>query len=350
MTTLPALSLAAARNLALAAQGLLNPPTQPAEKPDLLAVIRRIHALQIDTINIVARAPYHILWSRLGAYQSAWLDELHAEGALFEYWAHAACFLPIEDYPLYRRKMLDDRHGWTRINEWAEKNRDMLTMIRAHLQDNGGVKSSDFKGQKKGATWWDWKVEKMALEYLYFKGEVMIARREKFQRVYDLRERVLPGWDDAQVPTHESVMRRQVLDAVKALGLAREDWVAPYFYLPKLETQDLLHQLLAEGEIFQAEVQGLNDKPFYIHADNRSSFEAAMAGGLDATCTTILSPFDPLVTDRSRLKALFDFDYTDRMLYAGSQTGVWLLHPAHSAARTHHWSPGCQSLAQRNAP
>ena len=101
------LSLAAARALLLAAQGLHEPPPAPATKEDVLAAIRRMGLLQIDTISVVARSPYLVLWSRLGAYEPRWLDELLAEGALFEYWSHAACFLPIEDYRLYRRRMLE---------------------------------------------------------------------------------------------------------------------------------------------------------------------------------------------------------------------------------------------------
>ncbi|MEL7645944.1 MAG: crosslink repair DNA glycosylase YcaQ family protein, partial [Anaerolineaceae bacterium] len=96
------LTLSQARALMLAAQGLISPPGRPAVKTDILSAIRRIHNLQIDTISVVARAHLHILWSRLGVYEPRWLEELHAEGALFEYWAHAACLLPIEDYPLYR--------------------------------------------------------------------------------------------------------------------------------------------------------------------------------------------------------------------------------------------------------
>src|SRR5262249_37142664 len=100
------LSIQEARNLLLAAQGLAQPPARPAKKKDVLAAIRRMGALQIDTISVIARSPYLVLWTRLGDYQEPWLDELLAEGALFEYVAHAMCFLPIEDYPLYRRTML----------------------------------------------------------------------------------------------------------------------------------------------------------------------------------------------------------------------------------------------------
>jgi uncharacterized protein len=106
------ISLDALRKVQLAAQGLLEPLPHPAEKKDVMAVIRRMGALQIDTISVIARSPYMVLFSRLGDYVPNWLDELLAEGELFEYWAHAACFLPKEDYPLYRRMMLDGLRGW----------------------------------------------------------------------------------------------------------------------------------------------------------------------------------------------------------------------------------------------
>jgi uncharacterized protein len=99
------LTLQQARNVQLATLGLLTPPSKIARKADVLKAIRAMHVLQIDTISVVARSPYFVLWSRLGAYDAAWLDALLAEGKLFEYWAHAACFIPIEDYPLYRYNM-----------------------------------------------------------------------------------------------------------------------------------------------------------------------------------------------------------------------------------------------------
>ena len=120
------ISLQTARNMLLAAQGLASPPKKPAKKKDVLAAIRRMRMLQIDTISVIARSPYLVLWSRLGDFNPAWLDELHAEGALFEYWAHAMCFLPIEEYPLYRRKMLDGVRGWGDVPEWLQQHADLV--------------------------------------------------------------------------------------------------------------------------------------------------------------------------------------------------------------------------------
>lgn len=300
----------AARKIALASQGLLLDPTAVAQKSDVAAAIRRIHALQIDTINVVARAPYHILWSRLGSYPTHWLDEHHAEGHLFEYWAHAACFLPIEDYPVYRRMMLDDRVGWDNIKQWAGDNEQILKDVLDYIRLNGPVKSSDFKSDHEGGGWWNWKSEKVALEYLFTRGDLMVSKREKFQRVYDLRERVLPNWHDEDVPSYEEAIKSQVLKAIQALGIAREDWVAKYFYLPQKKVAEVLLGLAEAQEIYPVKVEGLNQKQAYLHKNTLPTLAQALNGSLIANKTTLLSPFDPLISDRSRTKALFDFDYT----------------------------------------
>lgn len=307
---IPTLKLQQARNLALAAQGLLNDTGRPSEKPDLLSAIRNIHALQIDTINVVARAPYHILWSRLGNFEPYWLDELHAEGHLFEYWAHAACFLPIEDYPIYRRVMLDDRVGWDNIKQWGRENKQVLDQVMDHIRQHGAVKSSDFERPKNGGGWWNWKVEKVALECLFTKGDLMIARRDKFQRVYDLQKRVMPNWTDENALSYAEAIKTQILRTVKALGVAREDWVAPYFYLPKGEVLCLLPELAASGELRQISIEGMNGRATYTHPDNWELLQKALDGEITPGHTTLLSPFDPLINDRARTKALFNFDYS----------------------------------------
>ena len=303
------LTIPQARSLTLASLGLLTPPTQPAIKSDLLSVIRRIHNLQIDTISVVARAHLHILWSRLGSFDPSWLDELHSEGALFEYLAHAACYLPIEDYPIYRSIMQQKFMGWKNIQTWGEQNQSTVNEILDYIQHNGAVKSADFKNGGSRGGWWDWKVEKAALEYLYYRGDLMIARRQGFQRVYDLRERVLPNWDDTQLPSSEDTLRAQVLMTVKALGIARTDWIAPYFYLPQKDTAAILPSLVDEGQLLPVFIEGLNGKTAFVHQENASLLAQALSGQLDATQTTLLSPFDPLLTDRARTNQLFDFDY-----------------------------------------
>jgi hypothetical protein len=249
-----------------------------------------------------------VLWSRLGAYEPRWLDELLAEGALFEYWSHAACFLPIEDFPIYRRRMLDQRTPMGRWKVWADAHTPVVERVHARVRESGPVRSADFEREGRAGAWWDWKPEKVALELLFDQGHLMIVRREGFQRVYDLQERVLPAWDDAATPGPEAVRRRQVLDGVRALGIAPARWVPVYYRLKKTGVAALLKELAAEGLLIQAHVTGW-EGPAYIHPANLPLAERAAAGELVATQTTLLSPFDPVVWDRDRALELYDFHY-----------------------------------------
>ncbi|HET9495237.1 MAG TPA: crosslink repair DNA glycosylase YcaQ family protein [Chloroflexia bacterium] len=304
------LSHSAARALMLAAQGLDRRSASPPTKDDVLAAIRRMQAVQIDTIHVVARSPYLVLWSRLGHYKPEWLDELLAEGKLFEFWSHAASILPIEDYPLYRRHMLDHAYRFFHsAPSWIKRHPEAVEHVLAYVREHGEVRSSDFErtdGQQSG--WFNWKEEKIALEALHTTGVLMIARRHNFHRVYALRERVLPDWDDSQAPPIDEVKRALTLKAVRALGVTPREWVPDYFRTVVAGTEKLLKKLAGEGQLLTVEVEGWKN-PGYVHPDNAALLESAAAGGLTPALTTFLSPFDPLVWDRTRCKAMFDFDY-----------------------------------------
>jgi uncharacterized protein len=306
----PRLDLPAARTLLLAAQGLDRRPRRKASKRDVLATIRRMGALQIDTISVVNRSPYFVLWSRLGAYEPKWLDQLLAEGALFEYWAHEACFLPIEDYPLFRNRMLDPSwRGWRYSHAVMEKHAATVDRIVAGIREHGPVRSAELgEGRSGSGGWWGWKPEKRILESLFTAGELMIARREGFQRVYDLRERVLPSWSDAQLPSTDAAHRALALKAVRALGVAKAKWVADYFRMGKKPTPALVRTLANDGALLEVHVEGWKE-PGYIHPEHRALAERAAAGGIKPVLTTLLSPFDPVVWDRARGSELFDFEY-----------------------------------------
>jgi len=305
------LTLPAAKNMLLAAQGLLQPPTQPASKADVLSTIRQIGILQIDTISVVARSPYLVLWSRLGDYQPAWLDELLAEGALFEYWAHAACFIPIEDFPLFRGRMLKTRATDYSTHYWSPlEHAGLVQGILERIRLEGPLRSSDFESDHKPqGGWWNWKEEKRGLEHLFNTGELMIARREKFQRVYDLQERVLPGWDDRQTCSEEEARRALALKTVHALGISRIDWVAHYYYLAKTGLAELVKGLAREGALLEVEVESWPE-PAYVHPDQQELLNKAASGALEPGLTTLLSPFDALILDRRRTHQLFGFDFT----------------------------------------
>jgi uncharacterized protein len=302
------LPLDAARALHLAAQGMLLARRARATKADVLAAIRRMGVLQIDTINVVARSPYLVLWSRLGDYDPAWLDQLLAEGRLFEYWAHEACFVPIEDYGLYRHRMLDPgTMGWKSGASWMKGHAEQVDRVLEHIRINGPVRAADFeRTDGKSGGWWEWKPEKRSLEALFTAGKVMVARRQNFQRVYDLAERVLPGWDDSRAPSMDEVRREFVLRAVKALGLARAAWIPDYHRSrpPHLGPQALADQ----GLLLRARVEGWKD-PVFVHPDHADLLGAAAEGRLNPTLTALLSPFDPIVWDRRRALELFGFDY-----------------------------------------
>jgi uncharacterized protein len=326
------ISLQAARALMLQSLGLYQKPQRKAQKTDVLAAIRGMGVLQIDTIHVVARSPYLVLWSRLGDYDPHWLDELLAEGALFEYWGHAASFLPSEDYPLFRRRMLDTPFSWWDSRQWLEENRELADSILARIRSEGAVRSADFEGGKKPpGGWWNWKMEKLALEHLFWTGELMIARREKFQRVYDLRERVVPGWDDARTPSCSEVDRTLTLRTIALLGIALPGWVWDYYRLGKREMPAILRGLLKEGALVEVEVEGWT-APALVHADQLDRLESAES--LEPRGTWLLSPFDPLVWDRRRLKELFNFDFQlECYLPAGKRKfGYYLLPVLHNGA------------------
>jgi uncharacterized protein YcaQ len=309
------ISLQQARNLHLAVQGLLTPPRARATRARVLAAIQRMRLLQIDTIHVVSRSPYLVLFSRLGSYERRWLDDLLARGAIFECWAHEACFAPMPDYALHRGQFAARSTHWAhrRAAQMHREHRAGMDKLLAHVRENGAVKSSDFQRpetQKGAAGWWGWKDEKRWLEAWFALGELMIARRENFQRVYDLRERVLAkARVDVDALAAVDVSGEFVLGAVRALGITQARWIADYFRSGRKHQDADLDKYVASGELVRVVVSGW-DLPGYVHRDHQALIERARRGGLRATHTTLLSPFDPVVWDRARASALFGFDYT----------------------------------------
>jgi uncharacterized protein YcaQ len=301
------LTLEHVRHIQIAAQGLIAPPKKTTRQ-HVIDTIKRMGVLQIDTISVVARSPYLVLWSRLGDYQPDWLDESLAGTDIFEYWSHEASFLPIEAYPIYRRFMLDHAYHRPRSEAWAAANPDIMNAVLTKLREQGEVRTSDFErtdGQKSG--WWNWKGEKIALELLFVRGDVMIARRHKFQRVYALRERVLPAWDDAKALAHDDAIRTLIVDAVRALGVAPKAWIADYFRLRQIHIK-IVDALADAGSLVRMNVDGWS-QPAFVHPDNLALVEAVSAGTTRHSSAVLLSPFDPIVWDRKRALALFNFDY-----------------------------------------
>jgi uncharacterized protein len=306
------LSLSQARHLHLAAQGLLAPPVRAAKFSDVAVCVQRMALLQIDTIHVVARSPYLVLHSRLGDYPREWLEKTLASGAVFETWAHEACFAPVDDLHLHRAYNRDTRRHWglAKGESTAAAQRPHLNKLLDHIRANGAVKSSDFeRPEGKGGAWWGWKDEKRWLEALFALGELMIARRENFHRVYDLSERVAPQLLKPVSEPGAQAMHEQLIEkAVIALGITQARWVNDYFRTkPRLKDADL-DALVEAGTLLRVAVEGW-DAPGYVHASQAALLKKAATGKLQATHTALLSPFDPVVWDRERGSTFFDFDY-----------------------------------------
>ncbi|MDW2982170.1 crosslink repair DNA glycosylase YcaQ family protein [Rhodanobacter sp. KK11] len=311
------LSLAQARALQLFAQGLLQSPRRRPRRDDVVAAIGRMRLLQIDTIHVVARSPYLVLHSRLGDYPADWLDDALAQGRLAECWAHEACFITAADVAWHRGGHDHRAHHWAHRSaaRMHREQRAEMEALLAAIRASGPVRAADFARKDTAGKpgWWEWKPEKRWLEAWFALGELMVARRDNFQRVYDLAEHVLarldPPFDAAAAPSAAQRRRRFVVDSVRALGVTQAAWIADYFRLKPRVGERELAPLVASGELLAVPVQGWS-APGYVHRDHAEALDRARAGKLRATRTALLSPFDPLVWDRARVLAMFDFEYT----------------------------------------
>jgi uncharacterized protein len=312
-----ALSLAQAQRLHLAAQGLLNKPKARAKASDVVEAIARMRLLQIDSIHVVARSPYLVLHSRLGDYDPGWLEDALDTGRIAECWAHEACFVPASDLALHQAWRMQRAMHWAykHADHMHREHRDGMDALLARIRDNGAARAADFESETRGAGgWWSWKPEKRWLEAWFALGELMVTRRERFQRVYDLAERVLQKLDPPLDRTlleldHEALRRRFILDSVRALGVTQARWIADYYRLKPAVTDKELAPLVASGQLLMAQVADWA-VPAYVHPDHAGLLAQGAAGQLRATHTALLSPFDPVVWDRARALALFGFEYT----------------------------------------
>ena len=308
--TVPHLSLRAARNLHLAAQGLLQKPRRRARPSDISEAVSRMSLLQIDTINIVARSPYLVLFSRLGRFEQNWLDSALANGELIEYWAHEACFLPKQDFSLIRHRMLSpEKMGWKYRPEWMAEHAEDIKQLLAFIEQNGPVRSADFEHPRKGASgWWEWKPQKKHLEGLFTAGKVMVTGRRNFQRVYDLTHRVMPHWDDAvHLIDQQQAELKMLENSARSLGVFRPEWLADYYRLKNLALKPLLESWISSGNVIRVEVEILGE--MLLHHSLLPLLDKAQQNQLKATHSAVLSPFDPVVWDRRRAEVLFDFSY-----------------------------------------
>jgi uncharacterized protein YcaQ len=206
--------------------------------------------------------------------------------------------------------MLKKRAADSGSNQWLIKSKahTVVDHVRQHIREKGEVRSADFErtdGQK--GTWWEWKAEKVALEYLFDIGELMVIRRDGFQRVYALQEQAHP-WDDAQTQSIDDSRKSWIEQTALALGAAPAAWYADYFRLQKADALKALKELVQEGVIVEVGVEG-ETVPYYIHRDFKKALKKITDGAIVPERTVLLSPFDPVVWDRKRLIAMFGMDY-----------------------------------------
>lgn len=292
------LSPTQARRLALSAGAGFHRPSGrgPAGVSDL---VDRIGFVQIDTISVVERAHHHILGARMPGYRQEWLDQ----AAVFEYWAHAAAYLPWRDFRhTLPRKERVRAHG----HDWFRVERADAERVLARIRDEGPLMARDFEAPRKVAGWWDWKPAKRALEYLFMSGELMVSRRG-FQKVFDLTERVLPSGTDTRTPTPREHAAWMVGRAIDVWGLVARD----EFGYQRREHVDHIDIVLREGEeegeLVRVCIEGLPKVSYWTRPRTMEGLDGLSPPGRRLH---ILSPFDPFLIHRKRINRLFGFDFT----------------------------------------
>jgi uncharacterized protein YcaQ len=268
---------------------------------DVAAEIGRLQAVQLDSIATVDRAHRLTLASRVGAYDEADVSNLLRQGRIFEYWAHEACLLPIDDYPLFKRRMLElrDHHWWGR--ERTAEGRKVERRVLARIAEEGALPVRAFEG--RSGPMWGWKPEKRALEHLFAAGELAIAGRQGFQRLYDLPERVIPERHlGAPVPSEDEFRRAYALRAVEGRGALTEAGIAEHcrFEGGAKAVRPHVESLVAEGRLRRLE---LDDGGAAVFVGADTVLDGAPAA------TVLVSPFDNLMWDRAFLRRLFGFEH-----------------------------------------
>ena len=306
------LSIASARRIALAAQGFGRPrPARPPSVNQIAALVERLGLLQLDSVNVFTRAHYMPVFSRLGPYDPARLDRITGHGTgkidrrLIEYWAHEASLIPVELHPLFRWRMADvDREAWGSISRIARNQPELVAETLELVAEQGPIRARDtgaVRPPPRPGHMWNWHEGKVALEHLFFTGQIAAARRVNFERLYDTIDRVLPtAILEQPTPSPDDAQRELVRIAARALGVATEPDIGDYFRLPRAASKARVAELAAAGELIPVEVEGWT-APAYLWPDARQPRRLH--------ARALLSPFDSLVWFRQRTERLFDFRY-----------------------------------------
>jgi uncharacterized protein len=306
------LSAAQARRVALAAQGFAEP--RPAGRVDarhIRRVLARIGILQLDSVNVFCRSHYLPIFARLGPYPRELLDRLtaHTDGPvrreLFEYWAHEASLVPVDLHPLLRWRMARaESEPWPGIRRIAGEQPELLVDVLKLVHANGPIRASDTgipRPAPRPGHMWNWHDGKIALEYLFYAGEVTAARRVNFERLYDLPERVLPAEVlAAPTPAPADAHRGLIRIAARAHGVATEPDLRDYFRMSHQATKRAVGALVRSGELDPVDVDGWSAPAYLWH-------EARVPRRVGARA--LLSPFDSLVWFRERTERVFALRY-----------------------------------------
>jgi uncharacterized protein YcaQ len=307
--TTQTLTVPQARRIGLAAQGFMDP--RPKGVPDMRALSRvlgRIGLIQIDSVNVLSRAQYLPLYSRLGPYPKDLLDRAAGKPPrkLVEYWAHEASLIPVETHPLMRWRMARaTTEAWGGPRSIAAERPDLVKQVLADVREHGPLTAREIDDdvERDRTNWgWNWSDVKRALEFLFFAGEITVARRnQQFERMYDVPERVLPASVVATpTPSLEEAHRGLVSIAARAHGVATAQCLKDYFRTAPAPTAQAISELVEEGELLPVAIDGWK-RPAYLHRDARLPRRV--------NARALVSPFDSLVYERTRTEVLFDFHY-----------------------------------------
>ncbi len=303
MTHLPiTISRPEARRLAITHQGLLSASPFGKGKNGVYETISHLGYVQIDTISVAERAHNHILWSRVPDYKQKHLHDLQQKDKrILEFWAHAAAYLPMKDFRFLIPTMDYFRN---QQDSWPKSDKQTIQGVLDRIRNEGPLKSRDFEAldKKSSSGWWEWKPAKLALQRLFFTGDIIVTHREGFQRVYDITERVLPPTIDTTPPTIEEYTRYLIFSTIRSHGFAR---IQEMYYLRRGmrdHVKKMIEVLCDAGEIVRVQVRGI-ESIFY------TTNEILARPVRVANKVKLLSPFDNAVIQRDRLYDLFGFDF-----------------------------------------
>jgi len=295
--------------MVLAAQGFGETRPGLARRRHVAGVAARLGLFQIDSVNVLARAHYLPLFSRLGVYDRAWLDDAaydRRRRSLFEYWGHEASLIRLDLQPLLRWRMARAERGegiYGGLARFGRERADFVRAVLGEIEARGPLAARELAGGGRGqGSWWGWSDGKRALEWLFWAGRVTTAhRRPSFERVYDLTERVLPAAViGAPTPPVGDAQRALVRLAAEALGVATEPDLRDYFRLDHKECRARVAELVEDGQLLPVEVEGWPARAYCVADARRPRRIEARA---------LVSPFDPLMWDRARAERLFEFRY-----------------------------------------